>query len=327
MSAMVSVIIPNYNEAKFISKCLDSVLNQTYKDIEIIIIDDGSDDGSIDIIKYYVEKNENIQAFYNHRQNAAIARNLGIKNAKGKYLFFLDADDYVYPESIEKMVKAAEENDVDFVLGNMKEMDEEDNVTKELNLFTESKIAGDYRQFLGLIPAPSNKLYFSRVIKENELCFGNVRIGQDLNFFLKYLCCCNKVYTLNNYIYAWRDVRTSMSRGVNFKIFDIVESFKDVKLFYQTKDMSSDYDKYVRMIEYHNYYRQMDKQMNFSTRKTRKLVVDYFTYHISSLGDVSNCSNYNQFSSAVKKCRMKMRLKFIYISKLYKSFYMKKNHI
>lgn len=320
MSALVSVIIPNFNEEKFIGECIDSILNQTYKNIEILVIDDGSSDSSVAVVTELMKEHGNIRIFYQHRQNAAIARNVGINNAKGDYLLFLDSDDYVYPQSVERLVEAATLQNADFVIGNMKEMDENSKVTKELRFFSQDGLVEDYKDLIDLVPAPTNKFYKASVIKENGLCFGNVRIGQDLNFYLKYLVCCKRIYSISDYVYAWRDVATSMSRGANYRIFDIVESFKDIRLFYQELGHMDDYNNYIRMIEYHNYYRQMDKQSNFDKRKVRKLIVDYFKQNIEALGRIEECHNYAKFEDSVKKCRMKLRFKTMYISEVYRRY-------
>lgn len=325
MKPLVSVIIPNFNEVKFIGKCIDSVLNQTYENIEILIVDDGSKDESLSIIKKYADENENVSFWTQKRQNAAVARNKGMENAKGDYYFFLDSDDYVYPDSIEKMVRAYEENDADFVIGNMHEMDEEDNVTKDLKFFDQTQVIDDYKKLIALVPAPSNKFFKAKLVKDNNVTFGNVRIGQDLNFFLKYILNCKKIVTMEDYIYNWRDVSTSMSRSVNFKIFDITESFKDIKNYYEEHNGSQDYQNYIRMIEYHNYYRQMEKQRNFPTAALRKLVINYFDYNIKALGDVRQCSNFSEFEDAYKKCSLKLSLKALYASGLFKKFYERKN--
>lgn len=324
MTPLVSIIIPNYNCEKYIDKCINSVINQTYKNIEVIVVDDGSTDKSLDIIKKFID-NDKVKLIIQDRQNAAIGRNRGIDASKGEYLLFIDSDDILFPSSVEKLVNTAYKADVDFVMGNMKEMDEEDTITKELQFFDSNKIISDYRELIALIPAPTNKFFKASVIKDNNISFGNVRIGQDLNFFLKYLLCCKNIAVINEYIYAWRDTQGSMSRTVNFKIFDITESFKDIKRYYLSKDAYDDYNSYIRMIEYHNYYHQMDKQMNFLKRRTRKLVVEYFRYNILELGDVTECKNFSQYTDEYRKCSLKLLFKPLYVSSLFRKFYLKKN--
>ena len=187
MFKRVSVIIPNYNAGRYIDKCINSVLNQTYKNIELIIIDDGSIDESLNIIKEYSNKYKNILVMRQQNLNASIARNRGIENASGRYLMFIDSDDILYPDAIKKMVEIIEKDESDMVIGNFYVIDERD-ILKEKCIFTEEDRVEDKPIILNKIaPNPSNKLYRLDIIEKYNIVFGNVRIGQDLNFYLKYL--------------------------------------------------------------------------------------------------------------------------------------------
>ena len=115
---MISVIIPTFNREKTILRAIDSVLSQTYKDIELIIVDDGSTDNTKDI----VESIDDIRIKYIFQKNsgAAEARNTGIKNAQGKYIAFQDSDDYWYPDKLEKQLAYLEDNEADIVFCKLK---------------------------------------------------------------------------------------------------------------------------------------------------------------------------------------------------------------
>ncbi|MBQ8784417.1 MAG: glycosyltransferase family 2 protein [Alphaproteobacteria bacterium] len=116
MSHTVTVVIPVYNVEKYLEQCLDSVINQTYKDIEIICINDGSTDNSITILEKYALSDNRIKIISQTNQGISAARNAGIKVATGKYITFLDSDDFLSRDAIEKMVTAIENNYVDFVV-------------------------------------------------------------------------------------------------------------------------------------------------------------------------------------------------------------------
>ena len=105
----VSVIIPVYNSEKYISECLDSVLNQTFKDIEIICIDDGSTDKSFDILNRYNIKEKRITLLTQKNLGQSVARNKALEIAKGEYIYFLDSDDYIEPNLIEECIKKLDE--------------------------------------------------------------------------------------------------------------------------------------------------------------------------------------------------------------------------
>ncbi|MCI8778348.1 MAG: glycosyltransferase family 2 protein [Bacilli bacterium] len=99
---LISIIIPVYNTEDYLDKCLSSIINQTYKNIEIIIIDDGSTDNSKKIIKQYMNKDCRISYYYQNNSGVAIARNSGIDKAQGDYIAFIDSDDYIDLTFIEK---------------------------------------------------------------------------------------------------------------------------------------------------------------------------------------------------------------------------------
>ena len=112
----VSVIIPVYNVEKYLEECLDSVVNQTLKEIEIICINDGSIDNSVKILEKYRDKYSNIKVINQKNLGVGRARNVGVKLAKGEYIFFLDSDDYIEVDALEKCYIEAKQHRLDVVL-------------------------------------------------------------------------------------------------------------------------------------------------------------------------------------------------------------------
>lgn len=316
MNSMVSVIIPNYNAEKYIRQCIESVLSQNYGDLEIIIVDDGSTDNSWNIIKEMATGDERIKPFRQTNSNASIARNRGIENAKGKYLLFLDSDDILFDDAISTFVANIEEKESDLSIGNFEEIDSCGNTTKKCNVVKGREIIRNPMDAANDVPNPSNKLYKRSLIMNHGIRFGNVRIGQDLNFYLKYIAVCESVSFVQESIYGWRKLRGSISNSYNFRIFDITESFKDVKRFYEANQLTELYDAYIKAIEYRHCYLQMEKQKNFSNRKARKVVIGYFSLVLDAL-DISKCKNFDIVKNDYSKCRLKLALKTLYASPLY----------
>ena len=112
---VVSVIIPVYNVEKYLEECIDSVLAQTYQNIEIILVDDGSTDSSGLICDRYAEKNTNISVIHQKNSGLSAARNSGLNKANGDYIYFLDSDDYISADAIEKLFSIAENDKSDIV--------------------------------------------------------------------------------------------------------------------------------------------------------------------------------------------------------------------
>lgn len=114
----ISVIIPVYNVEDYLTECVDSILNQTYKNCEILLIDDGSTDKSPQICDTYSEKNNKIRVIHTRNRGLSAARNLGTEKAQGEYIFYLDSDDYVENNVLERMLKIVEQDNADIVCGN-----------------------------------------------------------------------------------------------------------------------------------------------------------------------------------------------------------------
>ena len=141
----VTVIVPVYNAEKFISDGIKSVLNQNYENIELILINDGSLDNSLEIIKFWEQKYPNIIKVYN-KKNSGVGktRNFGIKKATGKYITFLDADDYLDEDFISQMVKMIGDNDI--IIGGYNQVDLNHNI-----VFTRKILPNELSKFRQMV--------------------------------------------------------------------------------------------------------------------------------------------------------------------------------
>lgn len=135
MKALVSIIIPVYNTDEFLEECLDSVINQTYSKLEIIAVNDGSTDRSLEILKGYANKNKNFKIINQKNSGPSIARNQGIQMAKGKYIYFLDSDDYILPNTFEDLIKVMERNNLDLLRFGAEAFIDNVKVNKNLNKY------------------------------------------------------------------------------------------------------------------------------------------------------------------------------------------------
>ena len=115
-NALVSVIVPAYNVEKYIAKCLDSILSQTYTNLEVILIDDGSTDSTGSICDNYARKDERVKVIHQENQGQAVGRNVGLREAKGEWIQFVDSDDWIEPDTLETCYRYAQEYNVDMVI-------------------------------------------------------------------------------------------------------------------------------------------------------------------------------------------------------------------
>lgn len=205
----VSVIIPVYNAEKYLRQCLDSVINQTLKEIEIICVDDGSTDNSLEILKEYEEKDERVQIIQQKNQFAGVARNNGLKVAAGDWVTFIDSDDFCELTALENLYKIAEENELDFIKCSSKcfnealqQYENSDWYTnkKAENLFNKVTCFDDYPDILyGICDTPWSGLYKMSFVKENNIYFPNFQCVNDRSFFLKCLLTAKRILITDIY--------------------------------------------------------------------------------------------------------------------------------
>lgn len=173
----VSVIIPVYNAEKYLVKCLNNIVAQSLEDIEIIIIDDGSTDNSLNIIKKYCSKYENIKYKSKTNEGQAIARNIGISMATGEFITFVDSDDYIDKEMLEKMYNNAIENNSDIVVCDYVEEYERKKIYKKSLYVLDEDLK---KSFIVSVAGPCSKIIKTEIFKRNNLKFLENNIYEDL---------------------------------------------------------------------------------------------------------------------------------------------------
>lgn len=206
MKDLISVIIPVYNGENDIKKCIDSVINQTYKNLEIIIINDGSTDNTFKILKEYKNKyGDKLVVIDQKNKGQAIARNNGIKKSTGKYITFLDADDYLKKDFIYILHKNIGLNDF-IVSGYIRTM-------KDQILFKKIPSNNEWAKFKFV--STCAKLYRKDFIIKNKILFPTIRIGEDVYFTMKALSYTNKVKILDYAGYMNESNEKSITHTIN----------------------------------------------------------------------------------------------------------------
>lgn len=206
-SPKISVIIPCYNVEKYLRQCLDSVLNQTLQDIEIICIDDGSSDGTLELLKEFQKKDNRVKVITQKNAGAGAARNNGLRVATGEYLSFLDSDDFFEPNMLEEAFKTAEKYQVDFVVYNSDQyhMDQECFVNVDWTMcmqdippympFTYRQLTGNvFKTFVGWA---WDKLYRRSFVLQQNLWFQEQRTTNDMLFVFSALVVAKKIAVVN----------------------------------------------------------------------------------------------------------------------------------
>ena len=208
-NSLVSIVIPVYNSEKYISRCLDSITNQTYDNLEIILINDGSTDNSIEICLDYKEKDKRIIVVNKSNGGVSSTRNQGIDCATGKYIQFVDSDDYINLDMTENLVYAIEKYDVDLVLCGVNHISSN---TNDSDLY---RNVGDFllKDFLSnsldsisstSMGAVWNKLYKLSKIKDNKIRFEeDINYSEDCIFNYDYFKKSTSIYVLKDKLYNY----------------------------------------------------------------------------------------------------------------------------
>ena len=237
----VSVIVPVYNNEKFLKKCLDSIANQTLKEIEIICVDDGSSDNSFEILNDYKAKDERFNVISQVNSGAAIARNNGLKFANGDFVAFVDSDDWLELDALEKLYDNAVSNGSDMVLFNSVEH-QPDNKLKERiyirddNIKNHSYFTFDYHYRKNFVMNGYlviwSKLYSTSFLKENNLTFTNHLIFNDVQFHIKSMLAAEKISYCPHILYNYLRINQPSLQnriGLSKKSFVLLEIMDEIK--------------------------------------------------------------------------------------------------
>lgn len=224
--ALIGVIIPVYNVERYIHQCIESVINQSFKDIEIILVNDGSTDNSGKICDDYAKKDSRINVIHKENGGLSDARNAGIKNATAKYLLFLDSDDYWMDDSLIEISEYAK-SDIDIVfLTSTKLFEKENKIEKEFEMLDEESIKNKsqeevfrYLSKVDKFPVSAcTKLIKRELILKENLYFEKGLLSEDIDWSTKLLLKASKYDVCNTNFYVYRKQRSeSITDSVKLK--------------------------------------------------------------------------------------------------------------
>ena len=263
----VSVIIPCYNVEKYLRQCLDSVINQTLKDIEIICVNDGSPDNSIQILQEYAQKDGRVVIIDRENKGVAESRNEGIKKANGEFVCFMDPDD-LYPSNdiLETLYNRAVENDVKICGGEFSDFSiEEPELKQNYNrkcgyLFNKDGIIfyKDYQYDYGF----TRFIYSKEFLIKNNILFPNYTRFEDPPFFVNAMICAEKFYALNKITYAYRKGHKAVHWDKQ-NIDDLLEGLT-MNISYAKKYNLKKLKKYTKK-RFKQHYKENPQMLNLTT--------------------------------------------------------------
>lgn len=243
--AKLSIIVPVYNVEKYLPKCLESLTNQTLKDIEIICVNDGSMDNSLAILKEFASKDSRIRIIDNQHQGVAKTRNTGIEQSTGEYIGFVDSDDYIDIDFFEQLYNSATKSNSDIAIASILKHKNFFNIynakyTKEETAITiqdKIKLCEDKKHFFFYA---WNKIYHSGFIKENNIKFSEGQIYEDVMFAIKALYYSNKIISVYGTKYHYIEHENSLTKykdKTGEKEHDLIKAYSELQEFCNSKNI------------------------------------------------------------------------------------------
>jgi len=294
----LSFVIPIYNAELYLNKCVDSILSSNSKNIEIILVDDGSTDNSGKICDEYAQNNKRIRVIHQKNQGVSSARNTGIKEASGNNIFFIDNDDWIDGSKIENIIKIIDEKDPDIIINRSLIVTENNELIKN-DFIIKDKVNGKdaedvinyFRQEKVKLGAPWQYIFKKEIVIKNNISFNPRQNGVDDSYFSAALFVNSKSFYLNdNIIYYWRQRINSQGKThpKHEYILKIISSIESMSNFLNKTD-----EEYKRSFVYFNIY-----------KNTYALIGKYYDYSNDSKKYLVNWYKQNKklISESVKYC-------------------------
>lgn len=268
----VSIIIPVYNVEDYLEECIKSLISQSYKNIEIILINDGSTDHSLEICNILKDNDNRIIVINQVNSGVSVARNVGLNRATGEYVLFVDSDDFVQKEFVQKMVSAIVDVDIaicayieNYKISTIahKVVQNEiiiDNITA-INMMLDRNYYGGYLW---------NKIFKKSIIEENNITFDtNIHMCEDLLFVSKYLCNCKNARIIPDLLYNYRMRESSaVWNKKNKKYESLFISYNELYKLFKGNNIPLEFLKYEILNSIYS--------NNINIRKVKK----YFSYNL-----------------------------------------------
>lgn len=309
--ADISIIVPIYNAEKYLNKCIDSLVNQTKKELEFILINDGSTDSSEDIIKSY--KDKRIKYFKNKNQGIGKTRNFGIDKATGKYLMFLDSDDYLDINACEKLYNKAIKEKSDLVVFDFYRVEE---TLKEvtINNFKSSSLKENPNLLLDINLGPCNKLIKRELIDKNNTRFNEELKYEDTPFVTEIIKNANKISKLNEYLHYYVIHSNSETTVRDERVFDIIKIIDIIRNQYKDEKYMEDVVNKLTVRTFTNYTIQQRVQKDLKVGM--KFIDEAFSYMKKNIPNYKN-NKYYETRGILRRSIEKNK----FITKVYCSIY------
>ena len=318
LNPSITIIIPVYNAQVYLDRLVRSLNEQTYQNFEVILVNDGSTDKSPKMLDSYAEQYQHFTVIHQENSGAPVARNKGIKAAKGSYIYFCDADDELETTTLERFYDKVMHTGAELVLGYYKKIDLARHCSKDITF--DSKILTDKKACMFLSPFPGNKLIKKSVIDEHQLLFERVKIGQDLLFYQMLLPHVDKIECVDENIYNYYVNEGSISHSYDARIVGIIETFNIMEAYYKKIQVYDLYKDELQYLKNNHILTQIFKVPFIKDVKLRKQVFTDLAANLN-LDSLNQNKRYNKLSMFV--FLLIPHLKFFFTNSITRPFVMK----
>lgn len=318
---MISIIIPIYNVSQYLNECIQSVVNQSYKDFECVLIDDGSSDGCEMICDQWAQKDSRIKVIHQSNQGVSKARNRGISEAQGEYITFIDSDDWIAPNYLNELFQPIEKYNIDLVVcglqqhysdGTSKNYSYKTGIIKIEQQFT-NEFTDINKKFL--LFGPVIKLYKKSIIQEHKIHFPPAyTYGEDLLFNYNYLEYVKAIYIVDQCLYHYRIIGSgTLSSIKRINQFEIdYAQWKILKDFFYRKKLWNDYSTFYL---YHRlWWCIYDAILSFPERLKGKSI----KYKIQYIKQIVSIKEVKQLSQYIKDIHVPQWIKTCICQRMYR---------
>ena len=307
----VSVIIPVYNSKQYLNQCLDSVVNQTLKDIEIIIVNDGSTDNSLEIIQDYSDNYKNIKVINKQNESCYKARNVGLKTAKGEYVAFLDSDDYIEFNMYEKLYLKANDTNADIVSSNYYIL--ENNNLKVVDFSSSIKVLEKTNnKLVGAENILLDAVIWSRIFKRQMLIDKGIMFHSDIHtaddafFHALTMLNANKIIYIPDVLYTYRisrngSITTNLHNEFNFDCIKVSQRILEYAIQNKIEHFMPQIVAFVLRLNVLGYLRINKSHKKEYFEKICKFIDDYSINSKTKIAFVKNRYNRLCFKAVIYK--------------------------
>lgn len=281
--ARVDIVVPIYNVEEYLDRNLESLSNQTFKDIRVLCINDGSTDNSQKIVDEYVSKDSRFESYFKQNGGLSDARNYGLKYVNSDYVMFVDSDDFCELTMVEDSIKAISLNNADMAIFNYNQYYTETHKKEEVKIDIKPGVYSlqENPSILAFTPnAAWNKLYKTKLFIDNDITYPYGYRHQDLGTTAKLMYLSNKIVYLDKSLYNYLiDRPNNITQQIDDKIYHIIDMSKEILDYYQLKDAFINYYDELNYLVERNLITSLRKSMNLKDKKfVFKFIDDVFEF-------------------------------------------------